>query len=506
MATFANVALGLQTALSLSNLVYCFLGVSVGMLTGLIPGIGPLTAIAMLFPLTFYLNPTTALIMLGGIWYGAGYGGRITAILLNIPGEPIHAVMCQDGYPMTRQGRAGAALLMTTVSAFVGGSIGIVLLMFFGPLVAEYALKFGAADYFALMMFGLVVASTISSGSAVKALAMVVLGLMIGCIGTNIYTGTPRFTFEVAELTKAVSIVALAMGLYGFAEVVSSIEEVHAGAVDSKGLRGVSAKPTKDDVRRSWAPTLRGSGLGSILGVMPGAGTLVATFMAYAVEKRVAREPERFGKGAIEGLAAPEAAANSAEMTGFIPTLTLGIPATPSMVLMAGALIIQGITPGPGLMKDHADLFWGVVMSFWVGNVMLVILNIPFMGLWVKMLRIPYHLLFPSIMVFICVGAYVESSSAFDIWMILAFGVFGCLMRLVDLPAAPLLLGFVLGPQMEDYFRRAMLLDGGDLTVFVRRPISAVFVALTLVTAAFLLWSMIRGRKSPLVATPESDR
>ena len=508
MDTLSNVALGLETALSFSNLIYCFAGVCVGMLTGIIPGIGPLTAIAVLFPLTFYLPPTTALIMLGGIWYGAGYGGRITAILLNIPGEPIHAVMCQDGYPLARQGRAGAALMLSAVSAFVGGSVGILLLMLFGPVVADFALTFGAAEYFSLMLFGMVVASTISQGSTIKALAMVTLGLMFGSVGIDIYTGVPRFTFGVAELTKSISLVALAMGIYGVAEVVASIRqegEIHK--IDMTGVGGTAARPTRNDWRRFWPSTIRGSAVGSFLGVMPGAGTLVATFMSYALEKRVSKTPQKFGKGAVEGVMAPESAAGSAEMTGFIPTLTLGIPSSPSMVLMAGALIVQGITPGPGLMTQHPDLFWGVVMSFWIGNIMLIILNIPFIKLWVRMLQIPYHFLFPAILVFICVGAYVDSFSPFDVWMIAFFGVLGILMRWAELPAAPLLLGFVLGPQMEDNFRRAMLLGSGDFMIFFERPISCVFMILTIALVPLIIWSAVnemRRHRDPESVTVNS--
>jgi TctA family transporter len=497
MSMFSNVALGLQTALSWVNLLYCFIGVSVGMVAGLLPGVTPLTAISVLFPITFYLSPTTALIMLGGIWYGAGYGGRISAILLNIPGTPIHAVMCQDGYPMARQGRAGAALLMTTTSAFVGGSIGILLLMFFGPMVAEFGLRFGAAEYFALMLFGLVVASTISEGSAVKALAMVVLGVMFGCVGTDIYTGTPRFTFGLEDMTKSINLIALAMGIYGVAEVISLVHQ--GGVVDRdlmKTIKGKAGRPTRDDVRRTWMPTLRGSAIGAFFGTLPGAGTLVASFLSYAVEKRVSSEPQRFGKGAIEGVVAPEAADNAAEMTGFIPTLTLGIPSSPSMVLMAGALIIQGITPGPALMTEHPSLFWGVVMSFWIGNVMLVILNVPFIGLWVRMLLVPQHVLYPAVLVFICVGTYVVDFSSFDIWMIAFFGVLGHLMRICELPGAPMLLGFVLGPQMEDHFRRAMVLADGNLLFFFERPIARVFMLLTIALLPLIVWSVLKERRA----------
>lgn len=508
MLTFDNVLLGFSTALSWTNLWYCFFGVSVGMLTGIVPGFSALTAISMLFPLTFYLSPTTALIMLGGIWYGAGYGGRITAILLNIPGEPLHAVMCQDGYPMARQGRAGIALLMTTASAFIGGSIGIGLLMFFGPVVAEFALRFGAAEYFAIMVFGLVVAATISEGSAIKALAMVVFGAMLGCVGTNIYTGVPRFTFGIEDMTKSLSLIGLAMGIYGVTEVIVSVREVATSKFDLSKIKASPSMPSRDDLRRTWGAALRGSGIGAFFGTLPGAGTLVAAFLSYAVEKRIAREPQRFGKGAIEGIVAPEAAGNAAEMTGFIPTLTLGIPSTPSMVLMAGALIIQGITPGPSLMKDHPELFWGTVMSFWIGNVMLVIMNVPLIGIWVKMLQIPYHYLFPSILVFICAGSYVVEFSQFDIWMIVFFGLLGLLMRIGEFPAAPMLLGFVLTPAMEDYLRRAMLLADGNFLSMFQRPIAGTFLALTAALIPLIVWSVVREKRLVREAaeTPQTTR
>jgi TctA family transporter len=497
MDIIANIALGLHTALSYTNLIYCFAGVMVGMLSGVIPGIGPLTAISVLFPITFYLQPTTALIMLGGIWYGAGYGGRIAAILLNIPGTPIHAVMCMDGYPMANQGRAGVALLLTTTSAFIGGSIGITLLMLFGPVVANFALSFGAAEYFSLMLFGLIVASTISEGSAIKALAATVLGAMFGCVGTDIYTGTPRFTFGIDDMTNSISIVSVAMGIYGVAEVIVSINRVGSKGFDIGSIKG-SSKPTRDDLRRFVLPTLRGAGLGAFFGILPGAGTLVSSFLSYALEKRIAKNPRRFGKGAVEGIVAPESADNAAEMTGFIPTLTLGIPSSPSMVLMAGALIVQGIQPGPGLMREHPDLFWGVVMSFWIGNVMLVILNVPFIGIWVRMLLIPYRFLFPTVLVFICLGTYIINYSSFNVWMVVFFGILGYLMRVFQVPAAPMLLGFVLGPEMEDYFRRAMLLANGDLTVFLQRPITCTFMLLIFALVPFIVWSLIReGRKAP---------
>lgn len=496
MSVLSNIALGLSVATSYSNLLYCFLGVMVGMLSGVIPGIGPLTAISVLFPLTFYLPPTTAVIMLAGIWYGAGYGGRIAAILLNIPGTPIHAVMCLDGFPLANQGRAGVALLLTTTAAFVGGSIGITLLMLFGPIVADFALRFGAPEYFALMLFGLIIASTISEGSAIKALAMVVLGVMFGCVGIDIYTGTPRFTFGIAD--NPISLIALAMGIYGVAQVIVSINAMDPTGINMMAVTGTT-KPTAEDLRRSALPTLRGAALGAFFGILPGAGTLIASFLSYATEKRLAKEPQRFGKGAVEGIVAPESADNAAEMTGFIPTLTLGIPSSPSMVLMAGALIIQGITPGPALMNQHPDIFWGVVMSFWIGNVILVILNVPFIGIWIRILMIPYRFLYPTVLVFICIGTYITNYTSFDVWTVVFFGVLGYLMMVFRFPAAPALLGFVLGPEMEDFFRRTMLLGNGDVLIFFQRPISCFFMVLVFAMVPLIIWSVVRESRQAAV-------
>ena len=498
MDIFSNIALGLDTALTWQNLLYCFLGVFLGTLVGVIPGIGHLAAMSLLFPLTFYLDPTTALIMLAGIWYGSSYGGNTASILLNIPGSPANAVTCLDGYPMARQGRGGVALLMTTVASFVGGSIGILLLMMFAPVIASYALQFGSAEYFALMILGLVAASTISEGSAVKGLAMVVLGIMFGTVGADIYTGTPRFSFGVLELTDSINLVALAMGIFGVAEIIGSVRKIKIGDIDPESVKLKAMKPTKDDVRRSWAPMARGSGIGAFFGTLPGTGPSVAAFMSYAVEKRVAKEPERFGKGAIEGIMAPESSNNSADQTSFIPTLSLGIPGSPTMALMLGALMIHGISPGPSLVTEQPALFWGLIMSFWIGNLMLVILNVPLIGVWVRLLMIPYHLLYPAVLMFICIGTYTVSNSAFDVWLVVFFGLLGYLMRIFEWPGAPLLLGFVLGPLMEEHFRRAMLMSRGNFSTFIDRPISATVLA---ITAALLIWTVyaaIRNRKMKL--------
>lgn len=496
MDIFSNISLGLATAMTPVNLLYCFIGVFLGTVVGVIPGIGVLTAISLLFPLTFYLEPTTALIMLAGVWYGTGYGGRTASILLNIPGSAANAVTCIDGYPMARQGRAGVALFMTTMASFAGGCIGIVVLMLFSPIIASYALSFGSAEYFALMVLGLVAASTISEGSAIKALGMVVLGIIFGTVGMDSQTASARFTFGMLDLLDGLSLIALAMGIFGVAEIIASVRRVDGGEVLDTNVSFASMKPTRDDVRRSWLPVLRGSTIGTLFGTLPGTGPSVASFMAYAVEKRVAREPERFGKGAIEGIMAPEAADNAAEQTSFIPTLSLGIPGSATMALMLGALMIHGIAPGPSLISDQPSLFWGLIMSFWIGNVMLVILNVPLIGLWVRLLTIPYHLLYPSVLVFICIGAYSVGYSAFDVWMVVFFGLLGYFMRILGMPAPPMLLGFVLGPLMEEHFRRAMLYSRGDFSTFVQRPLSAVIIGATIALLVWTVWSGIRRSKA----------
>ncbi|WP_273688536.1 tripartite tricarboxylate transporter permease [Ketogulonicigenium vulgare] len=495
MDMLSNIALGLDTALTWQNLLYCFIGVFLGTLVGVIPGIGHLAAMSMLFPLTFYLDPTTALIMLAGIWYGSSYGGNTASILLNIPGSPANAVTCLDGYPMARQGRGGVALFMTTIASFIGGSIGIILLMMFAPVIASYALQFGSAEYFALMVLGLVAASTISDGSAVKGLAMVTLGIMFGCVGSDIYTGMPRFDFGQLELTDAINLVALAMGIFGVAEIIASVRRIKKGDIDPESVKLRAMKPTREDLKRSWGAMGRGSAIGSFFGTLPGTGPSVAAFMAYAVEKKSSKNPEEFGKGRIEGIMAPESANNAADQTSFIPTLSLGIPGSPTMALMLGALMIHGISPGPSLVAEQPSLFWGLIMSFWIGNLMLLVLNIPLIGVWVRMLMIPYHLLYPAVLMFICIGVYTVSNSAFDVWLVLFFGALGYVMRIFDWPGAPLLLGFVLGPLMEEHFRRAMLMSRGNFGTFIDRPISATVLAITAILLLWTMYSALSGRR-----------
>jgi TctA family transporter len=482
-----NILLGLETALSWNNLLWCFVGVFLGTLLGVIPGIGVLAAISILFPLTFQLDATAALIMLAGIWYGTTYGGSTAAILLNVPGTPSSAITALDGYPMSRQGRGAVALLMTTLASFFGGSVGIILLMAFSGTIAQGALQFSSAEYFALMLLGLVAASNISNGSMIKGLIMVCLGILFGIVGSDIYTGMRRFTFGMIELADGIALVALAMGLFGVAEVIASVGKVDGRSVDPKAITFAAMKPTRDDVRRSWGPMIRGSAVGSFFGTLPGTGPSIAAFMSYAVERRVSATPERFGKSAIEGIMGPESANNAADQTSFIPTLALGIPGSATMALMLGALMIHGIAPGPQLMTEQPALFWGLVMSFWIGNILLLVLNIPLIGLWVRLLTVPYQWLFPAVLMFVCIGTYSVNNSGFDVLVVAFFGALGYGLRLLSFPVAPMLLGFVLGPLMEEHFRRAMLLGRGDPMTFLNRPISATVLV---ITALLLLWGL----------------
>lgn len=492
----ANLSLGLSTALLWNNLLWCIVGVSLGTLIGVIPGVGTLATMSLLFPMTYHLEPTAALIMLAGIWYGSTYGGSTASILLNLPGTPANAVACLDGFPMAKQGRAGVALLMTTVASFYGASVGIILMMLFSTPVAAMAFKFGPAEYFALMVLGLVAASVVSSGSAVKGITMVVAGVLLGLVGTDVNSGVARFTLGFPELMDGVSIVALAMGLFGITEIVASIN--HVKAADRKvDVSMKSMLPTRDEIKRSWGPMARGSGLGSFFGVMPGVGPTVAAFMAYAIEKRTSKTPERFGKGAIEGIMAPESANNASDQASFIPTLTLGIPGSVTMALIMGALMIHGIQPGPSMLSEQPAMFWGLIMSFWIGNIVLVILNVPMIGLWVRVLTIPYHILYPAIVMFVCIGVYAVNNNVFDVYAVLAFGIAGYVLRVLDFEPAPLLLGYVLGPMLEENFRRAMLLSRGSFgDAFIDRPISMWLLVVTAMLLVWGLWSTLRQRSA----------
>jgi putative tricarboxylic transport membrane protein len=494
MEIFTNLALGFATAFEPVNLLYCFLGVLLGTLIGVLPGIGPTATIAMLLPITFALNPATSLIMLAGIYYGAQYGGSTTAILINLPGESSSAVTAIDGYQMARQGRAGPALATAALGSFFAGSVATVLIALFAPPLTRMALKFGPAEYFSLMLLGLVTSIALAHGSVLKAIAMIVLGLLLGLAGTDIYTGTPRFTLGRLELADGLNFVAVAVGVFGIAEILRNLENETDRDVVIKKISNLF--PGKADLKAIIAPILRGTALGSMLGILPGGGAILSSFAAYSVEKRLSSSPQRFGKGAIEGVAAPESANNAGAQTSFIPMLTLGIPANPVMALMIGAMIIQGITPGPNVAIDEPALFWGVIASMWVGNLMLVLLNLPLIGLWVRLLTIPYYVLFPAILVFSAIGVYSINSNAFDLFAVAVFGCLSYFLVKLGCEPAPLLLGFVLGPMLEENLRRAMIISRGDATVFVTRPISAVLIILAvLVLIIVLLPSVARKRE-----------
>lgn len=493
MDTLQMLALGFEQALSPQALMFCFIGVSLGTFIGVLPGIGSLTTIALCLPLTFHLEPLLGLIMLAGIFYGAQYGSSTASILLNVPGSAPAAITCLDGYPLSRQGRAGVALFITTITSFIGGSFAIILLIFFAPVLAGFAISFSAADYFSIMILALIAASTLSVGSPVKGLAMVTLGLLMGLVGTDINSGQFRFTFGIPVLSDGINLVALAMGLFGVAEILNNLA---SGQTPEPLKETISLKhmlPTRDDLRAMRFSCLRGSMIGSFIGMLPGTGPTIATFMAYAGEKRLSKNPEKFGQGAIEGISAPEAANNASVQAAFIPTLTLGVPGDAIMAVMLGGLLIHGITPGPQLVTTDAALFWGVVASFWIGNLILLVLNLPLIGLWVRLLRIPYNFLFPAVLFLICIGVYSVNNSSVDVLLTLGFGVMGFFMNRFGYPSAPLLLGFVLGPLIEENFRRALVLSDSQLTTFIERPVSLVFL---LLTAALLVYSLVSKQSS----------
>jgi TctA family transporter len=482
MSIFDNLILGFSVALTPEHLLYCFIGVFVGTLIGVLPGIGPLATIAMLLPITFNLPPVSSLIMLAGIYYGAQYGGSTTSILVNLPGEVSSVVTTLDGYQMARRGRAGPALAIAALGSFFAGCASTLIIALFAPPLAEFALKFGQADYFSLMVLGLVGAVALARGSILKALAMVMLGLLLGLVGTDVYTGTTRFTFDIPELADGIGFVQVALGVFGVAEIITSLERRDTRELFTSRVRGLM--PTRADLRASWRPMLRGTGLGSLLGILPGGGALLASYASYALERRLAADPSRFGQGAIEGVAGPESANNAGAQTSFIPMLTLGLPSNAIMALMIGAMTIHGIVPGPQVMAQRPQLFWGLVASMWIGNLFLVVLNLPLIGIWVQILKVPYRLLFPAILVFSGIGVYSLNGSTVDVALTALFGVLGYLFTKLHCEPAPFMLAFILSPMMEESLRRAMLLSQGDPTVFVTRPIS---VALLFVAALLLL-------------------
>jgi TctA family transporter len=499
MDLFSNLALGFATAATFDNLLYCFIGVVLGTLIGVLPGIGPLATIAMLLPATYKMtDPTTALIMLAGIYYGAQYGGSTTAILVNLPGESSSVVTTLDGYQMARRGRAGPALAIAAVGSFFAGTVATFLLAAFAPPLAEVAFKFGPAEYFALMVLGLIAAVVLAHGSVLKALAMVIFGLLLGMIGTDVNSGVARFSFDVPELSDGIEFVAVAMGMFGFAEIILNLEQKENREVFTSKITNLF--PRWDDLKRAFPAILRGTGLGSLLGILPGGGAVLASFSAYAIEKKISKHPEQFGKGAIEGVAAPEAANNAGAQTSFIPMLTLGIPTTPVMALMVAAMMIHNIQPGPQVMTSNPKLFWGLIASMWIGNLMLVILNLPLVGMWVKLLSVPYRVMYPAILLFCCIGAYSINNNVFDVFMTIPFAILGYIFKKLDCEPAPMLLGFVLGKLMEEYLRRAMTISRGDWTVFFTRPLSATLLVMAMILLVIVFLPAISKKREEAFA------
>ncbi len=490
-----NLMLGFGTAFTLQNLLYAFGGAVLGTLIGVLPGLGPVATIAMLLPSIYSLDATPALIMLAGIYYGAQYGGSTTAILINVPGESSSVVTAIDGYQMARQGRAGAALAAAGLGSFFAGCVGTVVIAAFAPPLTELAFKFGPAEYFSLMVLGLIGAVVLASGSLVKAIAMILLGLLLGQINTDVISGTPRFSFDIPELTDGINFVVIAMGIFGFGEIIANLgQPAEHREVFTKSVKGLW--PTKQDFHDAWPAVLRGTTLGSVLGVLPGGGALLSSFAAYTLEKKLSKHPEKFGKGAIQGVAGPESANNAGAQTSFIPMLTLGIPPNAVMALMVGAMTIHNIQPGPQVMTSNPELFWGLIASMWVGNLMLVILNLPLIGIWIKLLTVPYRFLFPAIVVFCCIGTYTLNNNNFDVFMTAAFAVVGYIFYKLSCEPAPLLLGFILGPMMEENLRRALLLSRGDWSTFLSRPLSAgLLIAAALMVVVVMLPSIKNKRE-----------
>ena len=501
MDLLGNLALGMTTALQPINLLFCFIGAFLGTAVGVLPGVGPLATIAMLLPITFKVSPEASVIMLAGIYYGAQYGGSTTAILINLPGEASSAVTAIDGYQMARQGKAGTALSIAAIGSFIAGTVSTLLVAGFAAPLTSVALTFGPVEYFSLMTLGLVASITLANGSLLKAIAMILLGLLLGTIGTDIYSGSARFTLGLDGLADGLPIVAFGAGIYGIAEILTGLEHESRPRTVIATVRNLL--PSWPDFRQAIAPIARGSLLGSLLGVLPGGGPLLASFGSYALEKRISRTPERFGHGAVEAVAGPEAANNAGAQTSFVPMLALGIPSNPIMALMMGALIIQGITPGPDFMVTHPPIFWGVIASMWVGNLMLLVLNLPLIGLWVKLLTVPQRALFPAIVAFASVGVYSVNTNGFDLLVMAIFGFVGYLMTKLDCEPAPLLLGFVLGPMIEEYFRRAMAISQGDAMVFVQKPISAVMLALAVVMLGIALLPSISRKREAIFVDDE---
>jgi len=493
-----NLALGFSTALTLQNLIYCFLGCVLGTLIGILPGLGPIATIAMLLPATYALPPIAALIMLAGIYYGAQYGGSTTAILLNIPGETSSVVTAIDGYQMARRGRAGVALFTAGMGSFFAGCVATFILAAFAAPLSQLAFKFGPAEYFSLMVLGLIGAVVLASGSLIKAIGMIILGLLMGLVGTDVNSGVSRYAFDVPELSDGIGFVSIAMGVFGFAEIMMNLEQKEKR--ESFLNKVTTLIPSWNDVKRMTPSILRGTAIGSVLGILPGGGAALAAFGAYSVEKKTSKHSAEFGQGAIEGVAGPESANNAAAQTSFIPLLTLGIPPNAVMALMVGAMTIHNIQPGPQVMTSNPALFWGLIASMWIGNLMLILLNLPLIGMWVQILKIPYRFLYPAILVFCCIGVYTVNNTVFDVYITATFGIIGYLFFKLGCEPAPLLLGFVLGPMMEENFRRALLLSRGDFSTFITRPLSlGLLVAAALMVVIVALPAIKQGREKVFV-------
>jgi putative tricarboxylic transport membrane protein len=500
---FTDLIQGFGVALQLHNLLYCFIGVLVGNLVGVLPGMGVLSAVSILLPLTYGMPPVGAILMIAGMFYGAQYGGAICSILLNLPCHPPHAVTCLDGFPLTKQGKGGVALGITMMGALFGAAFGIIQMIFMAPYIANIAYSFGAAEICSLMLVGLLAGATLAKGSPLKGIAMTILGLLLGLVGQDINTGIERFTFGLLDLDDGVELVALSLGLFGIAEFLRSVNNIAPVNTAYAKLRASDMRPSKAEIKQSAFPILRGTLIGSLCSLIPGTGPTIASFVAYAAEKKLAKKPERFGHGAIEGVASPEASTHSSVQGDFIPTMSLGIPGDAAMALLLGALIIHGIQPGPRLIVEHPDIFWGLIASFWLGNIMLIILNVPMIGIWVKMLMVPYRYLFPTALFFICIGVFASRNTLFDVVMTVFFGVFGYILLKLRFEPAPILLGFILGPRLEENFRRALLISRGDLMTFIDRPISAFFLTICVLLIAMQIWVRFK-RKKPPILIPEN--
>jgi TctA family transporter len=507
LQSLQDLAAGFGVALAPQNLMWSFFGVLIGNLIGVLPGLGALSAISLLLPLTYTMHPVPAILMLAGIFYGSQYGGAIGAILLNMPSHPPHAVTCLDGYPMTKKGKGGTALGITMIASFIAASFGICVMVFASPLLVAVAYKFGPGEVFSIMLLGLIAGGTLSRGAPLKGVAMTMVGLLLGIVGTDVNSGVARFTFGQLELQDKIELVALALGLFGVADFMRNINRMgDIGSTTKVRLRDM--RPTRAELKQALPPIMRGTLVGTLFGAMPGTGPTITTFIAYALERRIAKNPERFGHGALEGVAAPEAASHSKTQVDFIPTMSLGIPGDPVMALILGALLIQGIQPGPQLITQHADLFWGLIASFWIGNVLLVLFNVPLIGVWVKLLQVPYRYMYPVALFFISIGVYSTNNDLLQVAEVLFFGIVGAIFISLRFPIAPIMLGFVLGPLVEENFRRALLLSHGDLLVFVEHPISAVFIglsALLILVQVVLAFRGGRGAAEPagLVAAGE---